>query len=126
MYGDEIKIEDLDLEEFISGFGHLLKDGYASAYAPDGSEEPPEASALASLEAFRAWHGSYAEEDVQALLRLKDGRWATVMASCDSSGYDCIGYVDWYYADTFEQAILFGLDQGARDNLFPKDFKIND
>lgn len=111
---------DMDLQGFISCYGYLLHGGYASDYA-GSQEEAPEADALASLEAFSAWTGDYAEEDVEALLRLKDGRYATVVASCDTSGYDCIGHVDWYYADTLEEAVMFGLDEGSRSRLFPQE-----
>lgn len=111
---------DMDLQGFISCYGHLLQGGYASDYARS-QEEAPEPSAFESLEAFSAWEGSYAEEDVSALLRLKDGRYATVVASCDATGYDCIGYVDWHYAETFEEAVLFGLDENARKLLFPEE-----
>jgi hypothetical protein len=116
-YGDSISCETLD--EFINQYGHLLAGGHVFDYV--SSEQVPEADALASLEAFSAWEGDYAEEDVQALLRLKDGRYATVVASCDSTGYDCQGYVDWHIAETFEEAVLFGLDESARKNLFPQE-----
>jgi len=118
MYGNTII--DMDLEGFISRYGHLLSGGRALGWN-SGEEEAPEPSALASLEAFSAWKGSYAEEDVHALLRLKDGRYATVSASCDSTGYDCLGHVDWYYAETLEQAVMFGLTENGRSLLFPEE-----
>lgn len=111
---------DMDLERFVRNYSHLLAGGYAVSYA-SGEEEAPEADALASLEAFSAWTGDCAEEDVHALLRLKDGRYATVSASCDSTGYDCRGCVDWHYAETFEEAVLFGLTQNGRSLLFPEE-----
>lgn len=118
MYGNSTT--DIDLETFVSRYGHLLAGGYADGYA--GSGDAPEASGLASVEAFSAWEGDYAEEDVKALLRLTDGRYATLTASCDTSGYDCIGYVDWNYYERFEDAVMFGLDDNARKTLFPEDY----
>jgi hypothetical protein len=110
---------DIDLEQFLDEYSYLFKGGYALDYA--GSGQAPEPFEVESLEAFSAWRGDYAEEDVQALLRLKDGRYATLSASCDTSGYDCIGSVDWRYAETFEEAVLFGLDENARRVLFPEE-----
>lgn len=120
-YGDSITCETVD--EFINQYGHLLAGGHVFDYV--SSEQAPEADALASLEAFSAWRGDYAEEDVEALLRLKDGRYATVVASCDTTGYDCRGYVDWHIAETFEEAVAFGLGEGARSRLFPEDEENN-
>jgi hypothetical protein len=34
-------------------------------------------------------NGSYAEVTVYAVFRLKDGRFACIEASCDTSGWDC-------------------------------------
>lgn len=112
---------DMDLEGFIRNYSHLLSGGYGVRYAMDDSGEAPEAAGLASLEAFSAWTGDYAEEDVHALLRLADGRYATVSASCDSTGYDCRGYVDWRYSESFEDAVMFGLTENGRELLFPEE-----
>jgi hypothetical protein len=122
MYGNNIT--DIDLEAFISDYRYLLADGSAVYYA--GSGQAPEAAGLASLEAFSAWEGDCAEEDVWALLRLVDGRYAVLCASCDTSGYDCIGSVDWNYYERFEDAVKLGLDENGRKRLFPKEYDIND
>lgn len=114
-YG-KIKTE-LSLEQFVENYSYLLAGGYATDYAETG-EASPEPLAFESLEAFSAWYGDYAEEDVYALLRMKDGRYATLTASCDTTGYDCKGYVSWHYYATLEEAVNFGLTEGARDALF--------
>ena len=57
----------------------------------------------------------YAEMDLAAVMRLKDGRWATVHAGTDTTGWGCHGdYVRWYVGPTLEDAIYNGLTNESR------------
>ena len=66
------------------------------------------------------WHGSseegYASVDIAGLFELNDGRYATLVAGCDTTGWDCQSSVTWskQFA-TLDEAVLYGLDQEARD-----------
>lgn len=118
MYGD--RTNAMDLEEFIHDFHYLFKGGYALYFQSD-EDDAPDPSTFESLEDFSMWRGSYAEEDVCALLRLKDGRYAALDASCDSTGYDCIGHVTWTYHSSYDEAVKRGLTKYNREALFGKD-----
>lgn len=94
--------------------GYLWQNLYEYA---DTTPTPPEDIA----EITHLWATSpegFASTNLAALGRLHgDGGWFTVVAWCDTSGFDCMGQVDWHRADTREQAIRFGLDREARAHL---------
>jgi hypothetical protein len=61
--------------------------------------------------------GDYAETDLAALVELVDGGWATVVAWCDTTGWDCQSGVMWKWAPDRATAIAQGLDNGARERM---------
>lgn len=57
----------------------------------------------------------YADTDLAALIELTDGRWATLHAGNDTSGWGCMGdYVEWRIFDTRGEAIIMGLTNESR------------
>lgn len=62
------------------------------------------------------WHGDYAETKLTALMRLVDDRWASVVAWCDTSGWDCVADVVWRVGSR-DEVIAQGLDLEARRHL---------
>jgi hypothetical protein len=59
--------------------------------------------------------GGYDDTDYAALVELWDGRWATVHAGNDSTGWGCQGdYVDWRIFKTRDEAIAQGLTNESR------------
>ena len=60
----------------------------------------------------------YAEMDLVAVLKLKDGTFASVHAGTDTTGWGCHGdYVRWYRGPTLEDVIYNGLTNESRDWL---------
>ena len=47
-----------------------------------------------------AEEGGWDGESIEAVVRLKDGRWAYVEGSCDYTGWDCQAGADAYYASS--------------------------
>lgn len=89
---------------------------FGPTYTPP--EHMPTKSDIASVECW--WYVSgrdYADEDVNLLGRLTDGRWVTCVAWSDSSGFGCQEQVDWRIHETRRGAVTLGLDQAARRNL---------
>jgi hypothetical protein len=72
---------------------------------------------ITHVEAYDVLDGDYAETDIVALAELSDGSWATVMAYCDTTGWDCQADAQWKWAPTRELAISQGLDREARRRL---------
>lgn len=58
----------------------------------------------------------YADQDMQALMRLKDGRWACVETWSDSSGYGCRDGTEWHVG-TLVDVIRYGLSEVARSHF---------
>lgn len=97
-----------------------------------GSAEVPCLSASNVAEVV-AWHVSYHNEgkwqpgmdvgtelDLHALLRLTDGRWASVVAWNDYTGWDCQDGADVRIGPDKPSVIWHGLDSGSRELLgFP-------
>jgi hypothetical protein len=75
---------------------------------------------LDRIEAVDAFHAEspegYASTNVFALVRLTDG-WATLVAWCDTTGWDCQSGGDWRWAATREQAVANGLGNEERAAL---------
>lgn len=67
-----------------------------------------------------AWWASseegYADTDVVVLAEAVDG-WLTLVAWCDTTGWDCQSGGRWHWAATREDAIRNGLDNEARARL---------
>ncbi len=59
----------------------------------------------------------YLNTDYVALIELQDGRWATVHAGNDTTGWGCNDYVDWRIFRTKEEAIGQGLTEESRRKL---------
>jgi hypothetical protein len=57
------------------------------------------------------------ELDLVAILRLKDGRWASVQAWNDYEGWGCQDGTKVAIGDTKEQVVMFGLDEEGRRKL---------
>lgn len=60
--------------------------------------------------------GDYAETELWAVVRLKDGRFGYIHGGCDTTGWDCQSSADGFTADTVE-AIIAGLDDEAMRRL---------
>jgi len=56
----------------------------------------------------------YADEDLTAIVRLKDGRYVAMEGGCDTTGWDCRSFVDATLHDTEEDAWLNGITQDGR------------
>jgi hypothetical protein len=62
--------------------------------------------------------GDYQDTDMAAVLRLKDGTFASVQAATDTTGWGCHGdMVRWYMGPTLEDVIYNGLTNESRDWL---------
>lgn len=115
--------EVIDLTEWSVLFPNGGEDIYGSVYsgtfsALDGSRvEDVTCTRIAHVEAYDVQDGDYAETDIAALVELTDGSWATVMAYCDTTGWDCRAGAQWKWAPTRELAINQGLDREARRRL---------
>lgn len=59
----------------------------------------------------------YADQTMQAVMRLKDGRWASVDTWSDSSGYGCQDGTTWHIGATFDDVARWGLTDEARKHL---------
>lgn len=58
----------------------------------------------------------WADQAMAALMRLRDGRWASVETWSDSSGYGCRDGTTWHIGSR-EDVIRWGLSDEARRNL---------
>jgi hypothetical protein len=63
------------------------------------------------------WHSESSEGvDIAGLFELTDGRYASVVAGCDTTGWDCQSSVTWSKQfNTLDEAVTFGLDRSARE-----------
>lgn len=52
-----------------------------------------------------------------AVFKLVDGRFAAIGAWCDYTGWDCQSGGSIYVANTYDDIINFGLDEGQRTRL---------
>lgn len=57
------------------------------------------------------------ELDLIAVVRLKDGRWASINAWNDYTGWGCQDGSEIAIGDTKEQVVQFGLDEDGRRKL---------
>lgn len=77
---------------------------------------PVTAERLVRIDKFWACNGGYAETDVALLARTSDG-WLTLVAYCDTTGWDCQSGGRWHWARTRDEAIRNGLDNEGRERL---------
>lgn len=63
---------------------------------------------------FRPGESGYAEMDLVAVMRLKDGRWASVHGGCDTTGWGCQDYIDWRYGTSLNDIVVNGLTNQSR------------
>jgi hypothetical protein len=61
--------------------------------------------------------GDCAETECFGVFRLKDGRFAAVTASCDTTGWDCQAGNTMTVGETLEDVIRLGLEQSHREKL---------
>jgi hypothetical protein len=114
--------ETPSLKDFLAEWSTTLLSMPGSYYeganfAPLGGPAPditPESIAAVDLYYLSDDHASWAEQDVAAVVRLRDGNWAAVTGWCDSSGWGCQQGVEWRVTATREDAIKYGLDKSAR------------
>ena len=104
------------------GWMEILAGGeaYEGVRAIDGAPaEDMTSDRIASVHAFYAEDGDegYGSRDVALLAELTDGTWATCVAWCDTTGWDCQSGANWRVAPTRELAISNGLDKYARARL---------
>jgi hypothetical protein len=59
----------------------------------------------------------YAQIDVLAIGKLKDGRWFSLSAGCDTTGWDCQAWGDASVATSLDNIVRFGLDDRDRERL---------
>lgn len=100
-------------------------EGRSNARAPEwthvmlgGIAEPCRPEQIAEIEAvWTACNVDYADSEIVALFRLTDGRYATVTAWSDSSGWGCQDATYWKIAANRDEAIMYGLDNEGRERL---------
>lgn len=56
----------------------------------------------------------YAQVNIVAVFRLKDGRYATLEGGCDTTGWDCRSDARGDVRDTLGEAVLMGLTPEQR------------
>lgn len=61
-----------------------------------------------------------------AVMKLKDGRYASVVAGCDYTGWDCQSSGRKYVAVTYDEIMRFGIDEEERKRLTNSDFKLQE
>lgn len=96
-------------------YGHVYSGTFS---VHDGSKvDDVTPGRIARVDASCVEHGDYAETGVGLLVELTDGSWATCMASCDTTGWDCQASAQWKWSRTRDEAISHGLDQYWRERL---------
>lgn len=80
----------------------------------------------------RAYHESsdegYAQVDLLALVRLRDGRYAFISAGCDTTGWDCQAAGSIIVALDLDHLLRFGVAEPHRNLLAlnpPQDMSVN-
>lgn len=86
-------------------------------YADEGSQIPEPGHIVEITELWAISPEGWGSTDINILGRLVDGRWVTVVAWSDTTGFGCRQGVDWRINDTRELAISQGLDKEARSHL---------
>lgn len=83
-------------------------------------ENPPAATAFGIDEVEEVLHAVEGENDGPSwviVVRLKDGRFGCISASCDYTGWDCQAGGASSVASSYEQIIRFGLGDSDRARL---------
>lgn len=86
-------------------------------YADQGSQIPEPGHIVEITNLWAISPEGYGSTDINILGRLADGRWFTVVAWSDTTGFGCRQGVDWRINPTRELAISQGLDKEARAHL---------
>lgn len=93
-------------------YGSVYSGTYSALDSSKVEDITPER--IARVDASHVEDGDYAETNIAALVELTDGNWATVVAWCDTTGWDCQSGVMWKWAPDRETAIAQGLDNESR------------
>lgn len=83
----------------------------------DGDDVPEPGHIIEITSLWATSPEGYGSTDINMLGRLSDGRWFTVVAWSDTTGFGCQQDVDWRINSTRELAISQGLDKEARAHL---------
>ena len=85
----------------------------------DQVEPPPPEEVEEVLHQYTTFDGNgWQDTDMVAVMRLKDGTFASVHAGNDTSGWGCHGdYTIWYLGSTLDDVIKNGLTNESRDWL---------
>lgn len=86
-------------------------------YANQGGQIPEPGQIAEITNLWATSPEGYGSTDINILGRLADGRWFTIVAWSDTTGFGCQENVDWRIADSREIAISQGLDKEARAHL---------
>lgn len=81
----------------------------AVSEAPFGEED------IKNILHSEVWEGDYAEESRDLIVELKDGRFAYLTSGCDTTGYGCRDWGNCIIADTFNNLMLFGIEESRRN-----------
>lgn len=112
-------------EEFPEGDGFYSDDWRCAFAAADHhGVGPPKTIAVPIdcddvLEVTDWWveRGDYAEIDMCAIMRLTKGRWATLEAYCDTTGWGCQDGGEISIGDDYQSIIYFGMGDQMRRRL---------
>lgn len=114
-----MKLEDLPTtdevrqDDWRQVFG-IVEDEWSTAYNGPQPFTPEDVAEV-------LWWDGYSPEgggsvSIAALFRLTDGRYATLMAGADYTGWDCQSYMTWSKQfDTKAEALTQGLDKYVRE-----------
>lgn len=92
-----------DFEAAVFGEG---MDGLPSVAEVSGKPLPQlTPGEIESVAEYHVYHEPYDRTDLYAILKLTGRRWASVVASCDATGWDCVAGSDIRVARTKREAI---------------------
>ena len=113
-----MKIEDLPTADGVDETDWRQAFGIESDYGTP-AENGPQPFTPDQVDRVIWWHGDssegYASASISALFQLAGGKYATLVAWCDTTGWDCRSSVTWSKQfDTLAEALSQGLDSEGR------------
>lgn len=68
-------------------------------------------------EVLHSHEGERDEDDWICVVKLNDGRYASLIAGCDYTGWDCRSGGKCFVSNNLEQLLIYGLDDEHRNTL---------
>lgn len=105
-------IEALDLPDAGEDWG---ADDWMEVFRLSSEVAPVDIESVSHFWATSSGFGPCSDQELVAVFKLRDGRYASVHAGNDCTGWGCQGdYVDWRIADTYQEIVEQGLTKSDR------------